>query len=623
MSGFTINNNRIVSYEGNEKSIIIPVGITRIGTGAFKGKNVEQIIFEDEASLKSIDDEAFADCKELKSMLIPNGVVQIGDRAFSGCTALQYVRIPSSVLLVGEDVLFGHSSDLVIIGEKGTEAETIASKYRITLQSDEQCAVKAVQATEKGKSSVETRSFEILGETITCSNTLRNQKYDKYLEKYPLKREEEKTRAELKTVQNKISKTQTKTSEQEIVSVLKRVFGVILIIGGFICGVAAQNAVLGLVVAVPGFLVFLSVFMPSKELRTLRKEEKVLTAKISEIEKLPPFIEDDKKQKDAEVKAEAERLEGEVQVKKAAKKRKLLIAIAAPIALGLLICIICLTQPPVPSSTSKNVRIIHNIYMKEKLDDYSKKTLYNFGLNVPNSSSYDDKQWNGTWVVTEDFVKEYIETYSAEEFIDVYQKYIVSYITDTHRSSADLEFYNSNPQLLDYISSTTRLLFEMPELFEVVNYNPATDEVLKETSKTETVSGRFNVGSDNHIEWRESELTIDTYYYSDYYVEHRHGFEYDEGEYGWSNGKFYDVPASFVPVDEYRLCLDESSGFVSSGKSLKDLNLKWVSIGSEKYYERVIYEIRVGKNTYRYPKSVYILTTNKYDSDDYYIFYGS
>ena len=748
MSGFTINNDRIVSYEGDEKTLTIPAGITRIGTGAFKGKNIEQIIFEDGTSLKSIDDEAFAGCKELKSMLIPYGVVQIGDRAFSGCNSLQYIRIPSSVILVGEDVLFGHSSDLVIIGEKGTEAETIATKYGITLQGDEQRAINAVQAAAKGKSSVETRSFEILGETITCSNTLakyqeaieyyasrkkpffasyiemfptdlnfrepnvdevfesemdrtvdrlakqgvlktreairnkyllepytmtvdglkailnlqkdasenaisnmssmkenlareaeskvtglsygvigdgldllaysiddfaerqrqrekayaeadrkydqykrnqrnqcdkliadamkeimptlrqlsnliieklleaeidlltdagiieenatkgidiqksaqliqsvigkrndntftavlaikkypcnvaaltyayehnpsctelkdliqflgmsnqvdkslsdskqsrlksyiselknvstasqgfdliqkeialfsddeikklldcvaqaitpkiqeialgekpnvitdtkeyctielnkiltqndwdyfeshgvspiatskiprdsitshslllewlssklsemtvRNQKYDKYLEKYPLKKEEARIRSELKTVQEKISKLQTKTSEQEIVSVLKRLFGVILIIGGIILCVVVNSdekdpftVVYFLMFVVPGLLVFLSVYMPPKGLRALRKEEKVLTAKMSEISKLPPFIEDDKKQKDAEAKAEAERLECERQAKETSKKRII------KITLGITIPVVCI-----------------------------------------------------------------------------------------------------------------------------------------------------------------------------------------------------------------------------------------------------------------------------------------
>lgn len=459
---------------------------------------------------------------------------------------------------------------------------------------------------------------------------VRKKKYDEYLEKYPLKREEAKIRSDLKTVQNEISIIQTR---ERSVILFFLILGILLVIVSGICLIAAKDASLviwAIICTGIAFVLFRYIYKATKKLMSLQNEEETLSAKITEIENLPPFIEDDAKRNDAEIKVEAVRVEHNrqagqtrISVEKATKKLKWIIACSATVFLALIICVRFLTQPPVPSSTAKNVRTIHNIYMKEKLDDYSKKTLYNFGLNVPGSLSFDDKQWNGTWVVTEDFVKEYIETYSAEEFIGVYQKYIVSYIEDTHRSSADLEFFNSNPQLLDYISNTTRLLFEMPELFEVVNYNPATDEVLKETSKTETVSGRFNSGSDNHIERRESELTIDTYYYSGYYVEHRHGFEYDEGELGWSNGKFHDVPASFVPVDEYRLCLNGSSGFVSRGKSLKDLNLKWVSIGTEKYYERVIYEIRVGTSTYHYPKRVYILTTNMYESGDYYIFYGS
>lgn len=103
--GYSVQSS-MTAKEGKEKSITIPSGVKRISLRSYKGTNIESILFEG-TSLQSIDEEAFADCRYLKSVLIPHGVVQIGDRAFSGCKELQYIRIPSSVLLVGENILEG------------------------------------------------------------------------------------------------------------------------------------------------------------------------------------------------------------------------------------------------------------------------------------------------------------------------------------------------------------------------------------------------------------------------------------------------------------------------------------------------------------------------------------
>ena len=178
--GFSIQSFMTIK-EGNEKSITIPSGVTRISPRSYKGTNIESILFEG-TSLQSIDEEAFADCRYLKSALIPYGVVQIGDRAFSGCKEMQYIRIPSSVLLIGENILEGCNRDLVIIGKKGTEAERIANAYRLSLQTDETRTIQAVHTAAQSRSGAKTETFEILGESITCSNTLA--KYQAAIEYY-------------------------------------------------------------------------------------------------------------------------------------------------------------------------------------------------------------------------------------------------------------------------------------------------------------------------------------------------------------------------------------------------------------------------------------------------------
>ena len=49
-----------------------------------------------------IEEEAFADCKRLASVEIPNGIKEIGAKAFYQCVSLTSVEIPNSVKVIEE-----------------------------------------------------------------------------------------------------------------------------------------------------------------------------------------------------------------------------------------------------------------------------------------------------------------------------------------------------------------------------------------------------------------------------------------------------------------------------------------------------------------------------------------
>ena len=53
-------------------------------------------------SVTNIGEYAFADCKNLKSIMVSNSLTHIGEYAFSGCTNLTCVTIPNSVTSIGE-----------------------------------------------------------------------------------------------------------------------------------------------------------------------------------------------------------------------------------------------------------------------------------------------------------------------------------------------------------------------------------------------------------------------------------------------------------------------------------------------------------------------------------------
>ena len=60
--------------------------------------------------VSKIADNAFANCRSMSSVTIPNSVTSIGSSAFSGCTGLTSVTIPNSVTSIGYSAFSGCSS---------------------------------------------------------------------------------------------------------------------------------------------------------------------------------------------------------------------------------------------------------------------------------------------------------------------------------------------------------------------------------------------------------------------------------------------------------------------------------------------------------------------------------
>lgn len=100
---------------GLEK-VILEMGITSIGSGAFSGCNkLEEVVFPESMTVLSglnntgikkivfpknvteIGESAFYDCDSLRSVTIPQGIVTIGREAFYDCDSLKTVILPASL----------------------------------------------------------------------------------------------------------------------------------------------------------------------------------------------------------------------------------------------------------------------------------------------------------------------------------------------------------------------------------------------------------------------------------------------------------------------------------------------------------------------------------------------
>ncbi len=94
------------------KTVLLPVGITEIGTEAFSGcLQLTDADFADKNRLEAIGDYAFYGASKLSAISIAKTIKSIGAFAFSDCSELSAANIPQSSALetIGERAFFGTS----------------------------------------------------------------------------------------------------------------------------------------------------------------------------------------------------------------------------------------------------------------------------------------------------------------------------------------------------------------------------------------------------------------------------------------------------------------------------------------------------------------------------------
>lgn len=179
---FVVVHGTLVSYIGNAEEVIIPEGVVKIGSDAFKSNNSLRVVSFNGNTLKSIESEAFAQCSCLERVVLPEGLIQICSHAFFECDSLLYVYIPASVMVIEEEAIVTRNKKFFILGRSESEAERYAKNRKFTFKTDIDRTINALNSYGATKAKVRTATFDVFGEKITCSNTLA--RYHAILEYY-------------------------------------------------------------------------------------------------------------------------------------------------------------------------------------------------------------------------------------------------------------------------------------------------------------------------------------------------------------------------------------------------------------------------------------------------------
>ena len=123
-------------FEGcvNLRRVILPAGLRQIGEMAFSGcvKLTDVTI---PASVARVGTLAFAKCAALERVRIEPGVQALGPSCFSKCARLTRVDIPASVASFGGGVFFGCSRNLCLYGAEETNAQRYAQMNGVRFDS--------------------------------------------------------------------------------------------------------------------------------------------------------------------------------------------------------------------------------------------------------------------------------------------------------------------------------------------------------------------------------------------------------------------------------------------------------------------------------------------------------
>ena len=98
-----IRRGVLTQYLGNDREVIFPAGIRKIGKSVFESRHRKQITAVTiPEGVTEISDGAFMELTKLEHIQLPASLQTIGNKAFAVCISLRQITIPDGVTTLGE-----------------------------------------------------------------------------------------------------------------------------------------------------------------------------------------------------------------------------------------------------------------------------------------------------------------------------------------------------------------------------------------------------------------------------------------------------------------------------------------------------------------------------------------
>ncbi|BCN28913.1 leucine-rich repeat domain-containing protein [Anaeromicropila herbilytica] len=99
---FFMINHMLLKYNGTNKDVVIPEGVTKIMSMAFYNTKLTTVKMPN--TITEVGSMAFASCNNLKSITLSNSLTSIHSAAFKGCVKLSNIDLPKKLKIIGDSV---------------------------------------------------------------------------------------------------------------------------------------------------------------------------------------------------------------------------------------------------------------------------------------------------------------------------------------------------------------------------------------------------------------------------------------------------------------------------------------------------------------------------------------
>lgn len=97
---FVIVAGVLKKYQGEAIDVVIPENVSTIGSHAFDGLRIKSVVIPN--GVTEIGECAFRDCFSLSTIALPSSVTVINQNAFRNCISLVSITFPENMVIIGD-----------------------------------------------------------------------------------------------------------------------------------------------------------------------------------------------------------------------------------------------------------------------------------------------------------------------------------------------------------------------------------------------------------------------------------------------------------------------------------------------------------------------------------------